>query len=198
MPKLPFFGSKLSEQGWHIFRSIGKILYFSLGPFRASVAMRNTFLLLLACLGPVRNHLAAPMPLEENLNLTTSTKSPQNLTGNDSLHHFVGQREKEKGDSVSTGKELNRTEHRVGKEKGATQWTWPKMHWRDGRKGKSGLSVGESPTIRIKNPLWVEGESRILVEADIQPPIPIITQWTLSYTQVLAQMFFFLSPLLSY
>ena len=177
--KVTVFGSKLSEQGWHIFKSIGKIRYFSLGPFRASVDMRNTFLLLLACLGPVRNHLAAPMPLEEKLNLTTSTNGPQNLRGNDSL-----QREKEKEDSVYTGKELNRTEHRVGREKGANQWTWPKMHWRDGRKGKSGLSVGESPTIQIKNPLWVEGESRILVEADIQPPIPTITQWTLSYTQV--------------
>ena len=156
--------------------------------------MRNSFFLLCACFGSRVRHLASPISLEGKLE-NAATLSPESLpSGNGSfslppsIWEQEGGREGYAVDTVN-GEEENQTnqEERRTEEK---QWTWPKMHWRDGRnQGRKGNvnrlgEEGQTPTIRIKDLLWVEGESRIMVEASVHPPIPVLTQWTLEYTQV--------------
>ena len=151
--------------------------------------MRNSIFLLCACFGSGGRHLATPIPVEGKL---SATITPESLpSGNHSFSlptSVVGFEQGGRGDEdiidTGEGEEKNQT-HQDGKEE--KQWTWPKMHWRDGRKGNNKVNTlggGQAPTIRIKDLLWVEGESRIMVEASVQPPIPLITQWTLAYKQV--------------
>ena len=151
--------------------------------------MRNSIFLLCACFGSGGRHLATPIPVEGKLATTITPEGLPSGNHNFSLPSSVVDFEqggRGKGDMFDTGEgaEKNQTGQDGKEEK---LWTWPKMHWRDSRKGKkvNTLGGGQAPTIRIKDLLWVEGESRIMVEASVQPPIPLITQWTLAYTQVL-------------
>ena len=157
--------------------------------------MRNSFFLICACFGSGERHVATPIPFLEGR--LAATPTPQGFPRDNedfSLPPSVGdQGGGEKGyvGYTGEGEEKNQTRQ---EEK---QWTWPKMHWRDGRRqGRKGKNVntlgeGQELIIQIKDLLWVEGESRIMVEASIQPPIPILTQWTLAYKQVSCLIPFF-------
>ena len=150
--------------------------------------MRNSIFLLFACFGSGGRHLATPIPVEEKLATTITPEGLPSGNHNFSVPSSVVDFEQGGGkeDIVYTGKRKGKNQTISQDRIEEKQWTWPKMHWRDSRKGKkvNTLGGGQAPTIRIKDLLWVEGESRIMVEASVQPPIPLITQWTLAYTQV--------------
>ena len=157
--------------------------------------MRNSFFVLCACFGSGGRHVATPIPHQGKLQIAAML-TPEGLpsgNGSFSLPPSIGEEGGgRKGFAVDRGKDEGKNESRGqdGRKVEEKQWTWPKMHWRDGRvEGRKGnvntlFGEGQTPTLRIKDLLWVEGESRIMVEASIQPPIPILTQWTLAYTQV--------------
>ena len=152
--------------------------------------MRNSFFLLCACFGCGGKHVATPIPLEGEKLEVAAMLPPDGLpthNGSFSPPTSIGEQGGDrKGYAVDTWKEKEKNQTRQdGTEE--KQWTWPKMHWRDGRKGNKNvktLGEGQMPTIRIKDLLWVEGESRIMVEASVHPPAPILTQWTLAFAQV--------------
>ena len=145
--------------------------------------MKNPFFLIYT-FGLGGKHVTTSIPFERKLAVTIL---PEGLTiGNLSLPPSI----MEQGviDDIGNGEEKNMTD-RDGRRKEEKQWTWPKMDWREGRaERKNGnwiFNKRQTPAILVKEPLWVEGESRILVEASVSPPTPIITQWTLKFTQVL-------------
>ena len=165
--------------------------------------MMNSFFVLCAWFGLGGKHVASPIPLQGKLE-SAATLTPEGLSsgnGSFSLPPSIGEQGGgRKGYAVDRvkGEEKNQT-GQDGRRTKENQWTWPKMQWRDGRgQGRKGnvntlFGEGQTPTIRIKDLLWVEGESRIMVEAAVHPPIPVLTQWTLAYTQVscLGKLLFF-------
>ena len=172
-------------------------------PLKPLKSMRNSFFVLCAWFGLGGKHVASPIPLQGKLeSAATLTPEPEGLpSGSFSLPPSIGEQGGgRKGYAVDRVKvkEKNQT-GQDGRRTEENQWTWPKMQWRDGRgEGRKGnvntlFGEGQTPTIRIKDLLWVEGESRIMVEASVHPPIPVLTQWTLAYTQVscLGKLLFF-------
>ena len=155
--------------------------------------MKNPFFLIYT-FGLGGKHVTTSIPFERKLAVTIL---PEGLTiGNLSLPPSIV----EQGviDDIGNGEEKNMTD-RDGRRKEEKQWTWPKMDWREGRaERKNGnwiFNKRQTPAILVKEPLWVEGESRILVEASVSPPTPIITQWTLKFTQVFFYIWRFISNL---
>ena len=145
--------------------------------------MKNPFFLIYT-FGLGGKHVTTSIPFERKLAVTIL---PEGLTiGNLSLPPSIV--EQAVIDDIGNREEKNMTD-RDGRRKEEKQWTWPKMDWREGRaERKNGnwiFNKRQTPAILVKEPLWVEGESRILVEASVSPPTPIITQWTLKFTQVL-------------
>ena len=145
--------------------------------------MKNPFFLIYT-FGLGGKHVTTSIPFERKLAVTIL---PEGLTiGNLSLPPSIV--EQAVIDDIGNREEKNMTD-RDGRRKEENQWTWPKIDWREGRaERKNGnwiFNKRQTPAILVKEPLWVEGESRILVEASVSPPTPIITQWTLKFTQVL-------------
>ena len=155
--------------------------------------MKNPFFLIYT-FGLGGKHVTTSIPFERKLAVTIL---PEGLTiGNLSLPPSIV--EQAVIDDIGNGEEKNMTD-RDGRRKEEKQWTWPKMDWREGRaERKNGnwiFNKRQTPAILVKEPLWVEGESRILVEASVSPPTPIITQWTLKFTQVFFYIWRFISNL---
>ena len=155
--------------------------------------MKNPFFLIYT-FGLGGKHVTTSIPFERKLAVTIL---PEGLTiGNLSLPPSIV--EQAVIDDIGNREEKNMTD-RDGRRKEENQWTWPKMDWREGRaERKNGnwiFNKRQTPAILVKEPLWVEGESRILVEASVSPPTPIITQWTLKFTQVFFYIWRFISNL---